>query len=294
MPIGRLQIVLCSHGLSDSDPATNQGLFVDFRRRRHAPERLIFANFLQSAIGRIIIKIRHLCGDRRIWGKLMVATTRTLKRAVTICSFVLLIGATAEAGILAVHPFAYNDGNGPAGGAWRGTASFANGDLAGTVDWAVFTANAFNVAFGGGGYVAPAGELVYAHQIFTTDTIPPIVGSSGMSITLNGNPAGNGGSFSAGGVTGVAAFAAFADPSLADWTLVTETDALTPSEGLVYSSPNRPELTGIPILVDGGISAATSLPVGIPGPNPIPEPTTWIMAFVATVLLLVDRRDRRS
>jgi hypothetical protein len=208
MPIGRLQIVLCSHGLSDSDPATNQGLFVDFRRRRHAPERLIFANFLQSAIGRIIIKIRHLCGDRRIWGKLMVATTRTLKRAVTICSFVLLIGATAEAGILAVHPFAYNDGNGPAGGAWRGTASFANGDLAGTVDWAVFTANAFNVAFGGGGYVAPAGELVYAHQIFTTDTIPPIVGSSGMSITLNGNPAGNGGSFSAGGVTGVAAFAA--------------------------------------------------------------------------------------
>ena len=223
----------------------------------------------------------------------MIATSRIL--AVIICCFVLLIGATAQAGILAVHPAAYSDGNGPAGGAWRGTAPFANGDLAGTVDWAVFTANAFNVFFGGGGYVPTPGELVYTHQIFTTDAIPPIVGASGMSIALPGNPAGNGGGFSAGGVTGVPVALAFADPSIADWSLTVETDAVTPSEGLAYSSTNRPQLTGVPVVVDGGVSAATILHVGIPGPNAIPEPGTFIMASVATLLLLlIDRRSRRG
>jgi hypothetical protein len=222
----------------------------------------------------------------------MIATSRIL--AVIVCCFVFLFGATAQAGILAVHPSAYNDGLGPSGGAWRGTAPFANGDLAGTVDWAVFTANAFNIIFAGGGYVAPAGELVYTHQIFTTDATAPIVGSSGMSIALPGNPAGNGGSFSAGGVTGVPVALAFADTSIADWTLTVETDAATPSEGLVYSSTNRPQLTGVPVVVDGGISAATILPLGIPGPNAIPEPGTLILASVATVWLFTSRRGRRG
>jgi hypothetical protein len=193
-----------------------------------------------------------------------------------------------------VHPSAYNDGNGPSGGAWRGTAPFANGDLAGTVDWAVFTANAFNIIFAGGGYVAPAGELVYTHQIFTTDVTPPVVGASGMSIALPGNPAGNAGGFSAGGVAGVPVFLAFADPSIADWTLTGETNAVTPSEGLAYSSTQLPQLTGVPVVVDGGLSAATILPLGIPGPNAIPEPATMIMASFAAVLLLMERRGRRS
>lgn len=219
----------------------------------------------------------------------MIATSRIL--AVIICCFVLLIGATAQAGILALHAAAYNDGNGPAGGAWRGTAPFANGDLAGTVDWAVFTRTAFDTAFPGNGYVSPANEFVYAHQIFTTDAIPPVVGSSGMSIVLAGHPAGNGGGFSAGGVTGVPVALAFADPTIADWTLTMETDALTPSEGLVYSSPRAPQLTGVPVVVDGGVSAATILPLGIPT---IPEPTTFVMTLLASVLFLIDRRSRRG
>jgi hypothetical protein len=220
----------------------------------------------------------------------MIATSRIL--TVIICCFVLLFGATAQAGILAVHPGAYNDGNGPSGGAWRGTAPFANGDLAGTVDWAVFTANAFNAFFAGGGYVAPAGELVYTHQIFTTDALPPVVGASGMSIILPGNPAGNAGGFSAGGVTGVPVALAFADPSIADWSLTAETDALTPSQGLVYSSTNVPQLTGVPVVVDGGTSASAILPLGVPGSGSIPEPTTFVIAAIASVLLLMDRRSR--
>jgi hypothetical protein len=152
------------------------------------------------------------------------------------------------------------------------------------------TSGNFNSLFGGGGYAAPAGELVYAHQIFTTGEG---IGASGMDITLAGNPAGNGGSFSAGGVAGVPAFIAFANPSLASFALVGETDPLTPSEGLVYSSPHRPQLAGLPTLVDGGVSASAELPIGIPGTVPVPEPTTCFIAWVAVSgNLLLWRRKR--
>jgi hypothetical protein len=160
--------------------------------------------------------------------------------------------------------------------------------LTGTVDWAVFTAATFNSLPGVSGYVAPAGELVYAHQIFTTGTL----GATQMDIVLAGNPAGNGGSFTATGITGVPVFFAFADPNGATWLLDAETNPS--SEGLVYSSPNRPQWTGIPTLLDGGVSASTSLPVGIPGPNPIPEPATWFMASMATLIWFVFRGGRRG
>jgi hypothetical protein len=161
------------------------------------------------------------------------------------------------------------------------------------VDWAVFTASAFNLNFGGGGYI-PSGPLVYTHQIFTTDVLAPVVGASGMSIALPGNPAGNAGGFSAGGVAGVPVALAFADPSIADWSLTGETDAVTPSEGLAYSSTHVPQLTGVPVVVDGGLSAATILMVGIPSSIQIPEPATLFMASFATLLLLIERRGRRS
>jgi hypothetical protein len=210
--------------------------------------------------------------------------------AVMSCCFVLLIGASAEAGLLAVHPLAYNDGNGPAGGAWRGSSPFVNDGLSGTVDWAVFTASAFNSLPGLSGYTATAGELVYAHQIFTAGTL----GATQMDIVLAGNPAGDGGSFTATGISGVSAFFAFADSVGATWLLDAETDTLTPSEGLVYSSPNRPQLTGIPTLLDGGVSAAGSLPIGIPGPNPIPEPAAWFLASIATTIWFLFRGGRRG
>jgi hypothetical protein len=162
--------------------------------------------------------------------------------------------------------------------------------LNGTVDWAVFTAATFNSLPGVGGYVAPAGELVYAHQINTAG----VLGATQMDIVLAGNPAGNGGSFTATGISGVPAFFAFADPSGATWLLTSETDPLTPSEGLVYSSPNRPQWTGVATLLDGGVSAATSEPIGIPGPNPIPEPATWFMASMATMIWSVFRGGRRG
>jgi hypothetical protein len=210
-----------------------------------------------------------------------------------VYSFVIIIASAADAGILAVHPSAYNNGSGPSGGAWRGTSPFVNDGLNGTVDWAVFTRASFDAAFPGNGYVSPANQLVYAHQIITAG---PVVGSTGMDIGLAGNPAGNGGSYSISGIpfTEVPAIAAFTDPNLASWVLATETDPLTPSEGLVYSSPNVPQLTGIPDLVDGGLSASGELPIGIPSDSPVPEPAAAIMASVGTLLLFGCRRGGRS
>jgi hypothetical protein len=198
---------------------------------------------------------------------------------------------TAQAGILAGNLSAYDDNNGPGpGGSWSGSSPFINGEFSGYIDWAVFTASTFNALFGGGGYTPPSGELVYAHQVFSTG---PVVGVSGMDIFLSG-PAGNGGSFSAGGVSGVPAVFAYADSTLATYTLATETNPLTPSEGLVYSSPNRPQQTGIPIVVDGGSSASGELPIGVPGSNPIPEPATCFSVLTAALWLFAGWRTRRN
>lgn len=221
----------------------------------------------------------------------MIGTSKIL--AVMACCIVLLGGAIAEGGILAVHPLAYNNGSGPSGGAWRGASPFVNDGLNGTVDWAVFTRPAFDLAFPGNGYVSPANELVYAHQIITAG---PLIGSTGMDIFLAGYPAGNGGSYSISGIpaTEVPAVFAFADPTLATYILAGETDPATPSEGLVYSSPNVPQLSGVPIVVDGGLSADGELPIGVPSENPIPEPTTGLIASVAVAFMFAFRRVYRG
>ena len=216
----------------------------------------------------------------------MVIRTKLL--AALACAILLLSGRSVDAGLLAGNPFAFNDGNGPLAGAWTGTTPFSNAGLTGTIDWAVFSAATFNAQFGGGGYIPPAGQLVYAHQIFTTG---PAVGVSGMDIMLAGNPAGNGGSFSSGGVAGVTAAFASATPLLASFILTGETNLLNPSQGLVYASPNPPQLTGLPFVVDGGLSASAILPIGIPG-RLIPEPATGLVAAAAGFVLLVGRRRR--
>jgi hypothetical protein len=221
----------------------------------------------------------------------MIGTSKIF--AVVVCCIALLVGASAHAGILAVHPFAYNNGSGPSGGAWRGTSPYVNDGLNGTIDWAVFTRAAFDLAFPGNGYVSPANELVYAHQIFSAG---PAIGVTGMDIFLAGYPAGNGGSYSISGVplTEVPAVFAFADSTLASYILAGETDPVTPSEGLVYSSPNIPQLTGTPIVVDGGLSASGELPIGIPSEVPIPEPTTGLIASLTAAFVFAFRRVRRG
>lgn len=198
-----------------------------------------------------------------------------------------LVATSSSAGLLATHPLAYNDGNGPLAGAWSGTAPFASGGLVGTVDWAVFEDTDFSAIPGVAGYAPPAGEFVYTYQIFTTG---PLIGASGMDIPLAGASAGSAGSFTATGIGGVPTIFTFADSTLASFILATETDPLTPSDGLAYASPSPPQLTGIPTVVDGGTSATTILTVAIP----VPEPTTLLIASIATFAWSMFRRTRRN
>jgi hypothetical protein len=209
--------------------------------------------------------------------------------ACLVSCVIALVATTSNAGLLVGNPLAYNDGNGPFAGAWSGTAPFVNGGLVGTVDWAVFEDTDFSSIPGVAGYAPPAGEFVYAYQIFTTG---PQIGASGMDIPLDGFPAGNAGSFTATGIGGVPTSFAFADQSLATFILATETDPLTPSDGLAYASPNPPQLTGIPTVVDGGTSATTIVAVAIPGQ--IPEPAALLTASIATLAWSMFRRTRRD
>jgi hypothetical protein len=211
--------------------------------------------------------------------------------AVMACALILLIGSTTHAGVLALHPNAYNNGLGPVAGRWTGTAAFANDGLTGTVDWAVFTSAQFNALFGGGGYTPPANQLVYTHQIFTTGTI----GVSGMNIPLAGNPVGTAGGFSSGLVSGVAAASATVNTLNATFSLVGLTSPINPSQGLAYSSPNNPQLTGLPTVLDSGLSAQTIVTIGIPGQTGgiIPEPATCVVAGLAGTLFVFVCGRRR-
>ena len=67
------------------------------------------------------------------------------------------LSVTSQAGILNGHGAAY--------GGVTGSVPFNNGvGLSGTIDYAVFTANAFNANFAGLGYV-PGDALVYTYQV---------------------------------------------------------------------------------------------------------------------------------
>jgi hypothetical protein len=208
--------------------------------------------------------------------------------AVMACALILSIGTAAHAGLLATHPLAFNNGSGPALGAWRGTTPFVNGALTGTVDWAVFTAANFASITGVAGYVPPANHLVYTQQVFTTGVQ---IGASQLDVALSGFPVGTSGSFTATGITGLATATTSVTPLLASFTLAGETTAANPSRGLAYSSPRIPQLTGVAKVIDGGTAAFGTLLIGVP--SAVPEPSTCLIAGLASCLMFVHRGLRR-
>lgn len=213
----------------------------------------------------------------------MIRTPKIL--AVMSCCFVLVLGSLANAGVLNGHALAYNDGLGPQGdGSWSGTAAYANDGLNGTVDWAVFTDDDFSSLFTG--YTPTPGGLVYTYQLFSNGNL----NASGMDIFLDGFPADNGGSFSGSGVSGSNVHSAFADAFTASYGF----DGVNfgaATEGMAFSSPQRPQLTGVASIINGGTPADAAF-LSIPGPVAIPEPASWLIASIVTVCMLVFRRSR--
>ncbi|MBX3425968.1 MAG: PEP-CTERM sorting domain-containing protein [Pirellulales bacterium] len=183
------------------------------------------------------------------------------------------LASVSQAGILNGHGAAY--------GGVTGSVPFNNGvGLSGTIDYAVFTAGAFNANFGGLGYV-PGDALVYTYQV-------NVIGNLGVSAEIIGvsNPANTIGTFNIGDQD--AASASFT-PN-ARWLFSPEIPTGMSSWGLAFSSPKLP-IVGASLTIDGGTQA---LVAGVPTPGPIsiPEPATLALSAGGLALVLLSKRVR--
>jgi hypothetical protein len=201
-------------------------------------------------------------------------------------------GMVAVAGPLATNPNAYIDGDNVQ---WHGSTDFDDdgdasdleGDgLEGNIDWAVFTAAAFNADYPDSGYIPPAGQMVYTYQVNVAGRSP----LSSLSVGIDNEPTGSIGAFSGGGVTGIEPIGKSLSLASANFSFLGESILVgSTSSGLVYSSPMEPmEFFGS--VIDGGSSA-----IVVPLPTPsstayVPEPATVALAGLALLLIAAVRR----
>lgn len=181
----------------------------------------------------------------------------------------LCCSCPTEAGVL----------NGAAGALSSGTVPYDNGNnLSGTIDYAVFTAGAFNTAYSGLGY-APADSYVYTYQVLNG-------GSDNFSQLTVGisNPASGIGTFSIGDVD--------VSGALFDGSGNAEYQFLSPrimtgqsSYGLAFSAATLP-IDSIGIISDGG----GALQVSLPAPGTIPEPTSLCLVLMLSGAAAAKRR----
>jgi hypothetical protein len=186
----------------------------------------------------------------------------------------LCLASAARAGILNGHAAAY--------GGVTGSVPFNNGvGLNGTIDYAVFTAGAFNANFAGLGYV-PGGPLVYAYQVNVGGNLHVSAEIIGVS-----NPANTIGTFNIGNQD--ASSASFT-PN-ARWLFSPGIPTGMSSWGLAFSSSQLP-IVGASLTIDGGTQA---LVAGVPTPGPvsIPEPATFLLGATGLVVVSLGRRSRR-
>jgi hypothetical protein len=210
---------------------------------------------------------------------------RTSKIVAACLLLVLSISTTVVAGPLATASNAYNDGMGPDGGIWRGSAAYANGPLTGVIDFAVFTNAGFAAEFPGATYSPTANELAYVYQVRNS-------GAAAVSYeSVSADPANNIGSFEM--VLGdIMPTADSLGGGIAEWFFLTpEIGTLENSYGLAFSSPNRPEVTGTSVTINGGHTAIAMVPT--PGDIPIPEPASLVLLCVAGGAMMMWRRTAR-
>jgi len=184
---------------------------------------------------------------------------------------------------------------------FTGTTPFANASppdfLLGTVDYAVFAPGDFTTAFPASGYTPTAGQLVYAYQIIPTDGLNTEF-ISFMSVNLNGD-ANNISAFELepGNTPPDASTFTFGPTGMAgenaEWYFFGGGIPISGrSYGLVYSSPNVPQMLDGNV-VDGGLTANV-IPLPVPSPVAIPEPGTITMLWLGGLgILAIAARRRR-
>ena len=207
--------------------------------------------------------------------------TNKIFSATFCCALLFTLATPSSAGVLALHPDAYNDGT-----SWTGSFSLnttvGSVTLIADLDYAVFTAADFNANFGGLGYT-PAGPLVYTYQLINNGT---------QSITTEivglGNAVANIGTFNIGDVDASAMSVA---PD-ARWDFNPGVGSGQSSYGLAYSSPNTPML-GNALTISAsqqGFLSAFQFGVPTPGANFIPEPATLGLMVLGGMTTLLRRR----
>lgn len=216
------------------------------------------------------------------------------KGKVFICFAALIIAALSalplQADLLSYSGSAYYDGV----TYWFGSTNYADGPLNGMIEWSVYAPGVFNTLFPGSGYTAPLDDFTYAYQIFQAGDSD--LSKLDVSIAAN-RPTDTIGSFSTNQVSGDAPLASvFTTPTTANYTAEwTFSGILTPhsSQGLVFSSPNLPEMR-FGSVVNSGLSAFGYLPSPSTVPGPVPEPSSLLLlacgAFIITSYKVYRRR----
>lgn len=218
----------------------------------------------------------------------------------------LLVSAASQvqAGPLATTPLAFNDGNGPDGGIWRGSFTATGGPTIGneftaTIDYAVFPPGRFQQYLTDNGFLGSdpsgVGDAVYAYQVSSVTSATPGIGQlsvgldTGDLLSSIGSVVGNAGEVtpttSANQIT--SAFWSFSGSPLTGGDV---------SEILVITSPSEPELDTLQLTSGVASPNATylvpSLTDSIGTFREIPEPATAsLLAVLATGLLPSRRRS---
>ncbi len=197
------------------------------------------------------------------------------------------LAGSVLAGPLATDGAAYNDGNGPAAGAWRGTTPMvgtgASVGLVADVDWCVYGPGSYP----GTAYSPDANEFVYAYQISVGGTVAVTQLTVGMLDSNEANDIGSDATLVDGVETPNPSFFLNPPPNLTEALWVFPGIAVgDDTDALVYSSVNAPLMFGGSI-IDGGKFVAGPLP----SPSDlIPEPATMSLLALGAIGLIRRKR----
>ena len=191
-------------------------------------------------------------------------------------------------------------------GLWHGSTPFQTyvdypfdtipGTSAGHIDWAVYAPGHFPAGFAG--YTPAPLDYVYAYQVFVDEGDSQLLFFD-VRLDLFGH---NVGTFTGDGdfglVSGDSPISSYLwpndfVPTSANWDFG-DSQPLFHSRGLVFSSPFRPQLLdgGIADFATDGSYQNFGFVIPLPSPFDLPEPSSFVLAALGLIGLVVWKRRR--